>query len=176
MKFYQEYKNAFRILSKGRVALDVFSKGVKGATLISIAAASILMADVAPIALPSNPAIISGNVNINTSASNMTINQSTNTGIINWGSFNIGSSASVQFNQPNITSSTLNRVVGGELSQIAGSLSATGKVILINPNGVIFANGSRVDVGGIVASTMNISDTNYLNNNMYFTRDGSNVK
>ena len=156
MKFYQEYKNAFRILSKGRVVLDVFSKGLSVTTLISVAASSALMADVSPSALPTNPSVINGNINIQTNTNTMLINQSTNQGIINWGTFNIGSAASVHFDQPNASSSTLNRVVGNEVSNIAGSLSATGKVILINPNGVLFGNGSRVDVGGIVASTMNL--------------------
>ena len=173
MKFYQEYKNAFRILSKGRVVLDVFSKGIKTTALISTVAASALMGDVSTTALPTAPNIVQGNINIQTNTANMLINQSTNQGIINWGTFNIGSAASVRFNQPNASSSTLNRVVGNEVSNIAGSLSATGKVILINPNGVIFGNGSRVDVGGIVASTMNLSNENYLNNTLRFTRDGS---
>lgn len=173
MKFYQEYKNAFRILSKGRVVLDVFSKGIKSTALLSAVAASALMGDAAPNALPANPNIVQGNINIQTTTNNMVINQSTDQGIINWGTFNIGSAASVRFNQPNASASTLNRVVGNEVSNIAGSLSATGKVILINPNGVIFQNGSRVDVGGIVASTMNLSNENYLNNTLRFTRDGS---
>lgn len=173
MKFYQEYSNAFRILSKGRVVLDVFAKGVRSATAISAVAASALMADVTPTALPDHPTIINGNINIQTNTANMVVNQSTNQGIINWGNFNIGSSASVHFNQPNASSSTLNRVVGNELSTIAGNLSATGNIILINPNGVIFSNGSRVDVGGIIASTMNLSNENYLNNTLHFTRDGN---
>lgn len=173
MKFYQEYKNAFRILSKGRVVLDVFSKGIKTTALISTVAASALMGDVSTTALPTAPNIVQGNINIQTNTANMVINQSTNQGIINWGTFNIGSAASVRFNQPNASASTLNRVVGNEVSHIAGTLSATGKVILINPNGVIFGNGSRVDVGGIVASTMNLSNENYLNNTMRFTRDGA---
>lgn len=162
MKYNSEYKSRFRILKKGQVAL-----------CISIATANILLASPAPTELPTNPNIVSGNINIQKNNANMVINQATNQGIINWGTFNIGANATVRFNQPNVNSSTLNRVVGGELSQIAGNLSANGNIILINPNGVIFQNGSRVDVGGITASTMNLSDNNYLNGNFHFTRDNS---
>ena len=166
MKFNHNYSSRFRILSKGRVVLA-----------IAIVSANLLYASPAQDALPTNPVIVSGNIGMSSSApNNLTINQSTNQGIINWGTFNIGSAASVQFNQPNVSSSTLNRVVGGEMSQIAGSLNANGKVILINPNGVIFQNGSRVDVGGIIASTLNLSDADYLNNNYIFTRDGATGK
>jgi filamentous hemagglutinin family protein len=162
MKFCPDFKSRFRILSKGRVVLA-----------LSIVTANLLVAAPASNALPTNPNVVSGGINIQTNNATMTVNQSTNKGIINWGSFNIGKDASVQFNQPNASASTLNRVVGGELSQIAGSLSANGNIILINPNGVIFQNGSRVDVGGIVASTMNLSNDNYLNNTYHFTRDGA---
>ena len=166
MKFNQNYSSRFRILSKGRVVLA-----------ISIVTANLLYASPAENALPTNPVIQSGNIGISSSApNNLTINQTTNKGIINWGTFNIGSAASVRFNQPSATSSTLNRVVGSGLSQIAGTLSANGQVILINPNGVIFNKGSRVDVGGIVASTLNMSDDNYLNDNYVFSRDGATGK
>jgi len=161
MKFNSDYKTSFRILKKGRIAL-----------CISIAAANFLIASPTSNALPTNGTVVNGNIAISQTASNMTINQSSNQGIINWGTFNIGANATVRFNQPNVNSSTLNRVTGGELSQIAGNLSANGRVILINPNGVIFNGTSRVDVGGIVASTYNLSDANYLNGNYHFTRDG----
>ncbi len=166
MKFNHNFSSRFRILSKGRVVLA-----------ISVVASNLLYAASEQNALPTNPVIVSGNIGISSSApNNLTVNQTTNKGIINWDTFNIGSAANVKFNQPNVNSSTLNRVVGSELSQIAGTLNANGKVILINPNGVVFSKGSRVDVGGIVASTLDLSDENYLNDNYTFTRDGSNGK
>ncbi|MGB1226303.1 MAG: YDG domain-containing protein [Poseidonibacter sp.] len=163
MKFNQQFSSKFRILSKGRVVLA-----------ISVIAANILHASPEVNALPTNPNIVSGNININAPSSNtLNINQASNKGIINWGSFNIGSAATVNFKQPNVNSSTLNRVVGGGLSQIAGNLNANGNVILINPNGVVFQNGSRVDVGSITATTMNLKDEDFLNDKLNFTRDGN---
>jgi len=161
MKFNHQFSSRFRILSKGRVVLA-----------ISVLTANMLYAAPQSNELPTNPSIAHGNIGISSSAPNtLNINQTTNKGIINWGTFNIGSAASVKFNQPNISSTTLNRVVGGGLSQIAGNLSANGNIILINPNGVVFQNGSSVNVGSIVATTMNLKDEDFLNNNLHFTRD-----
>jgi len=55
----------------------------------------------------------------------------------------------------------------------SGTLSTNGKVFLINPNGVLFAPGSSVNVGGLVASTLNISDSDFLNGNYVFANNGS---
>ena len=115
-------------------------------------------------ALPTNPNIASGSATITQNSNQLTINQATDKLITNWSTFNIGKDATVQFNQPSSTSSALNRVNSSDPSYIFGNLKANGQVILINQSGVIFGNGSRVDAGGIVASTLNIKDTDFLNN------------
>ena len=122
-------------------------------------------------ALPTNPNIASGSATITQNSNQLTINQATDKLITNWSTFNIGKDATVQFNQPSSTSSALNRVNSSDPSYIFGNLKANGQVILINQSGVIFGNGSRVDAGGIVASTLNIKDTDFLNNKYIFERD-----
>ena len=113
----------------------------------------------APNALPTAGVITSGAATINTVGSAMRLDQSTQNAIINWGSFNIGSQASVDFKMPNSTSSVLNRVSAtGGLSQIYGKLTANGQVYLINPNGILFGQGAVVNVNSLVASSLNISD------------------
>jgi filamentous hemagglutinin family protein len=47
----------------------------------------------------------------------------------------------------------LNRVIGQDPSSLLGRLQSNGRVFLINPNGIVFGTGSRMDVGGLVAST-----------------------
>src|SRR5205814_2303078 len=96
------------------------------------------------VALPGAATIVSGNITI--SGGNPIINQSSKTGIINWGSFSIGSGESVQFN--NGSGATLNRVTTGSISNIAGSLNATGSVYLINQNGIIVTPTGRILTGG----------------------------
>ena len=100
----------------------------------------------------------------------MTITQTTNGAIIDWGSFGIGSAYNVQFVVPNSASVTLNRVVGFlgpgygvNASQIDGRMSSNGNVFLINPAGITFGNGSQVNVGGLLASTLWMNSGDFIN-------------
>lgn len=114
-------------------------------------------------ALPEGGQVIQGNIQMaQPSANILQILQSSPTGIINWGSFSIDAHQLVQFLQPNSTAAVLNRVVGQEPSQILGQLQANGRVLLINPNGILFGPGSVVDTGSFLASTLAISDGDFL--------------
>ncbi|WP_165873395.1 filamentous hemagglutinin N-terminal domain-containing protein [Parasulfuritortus cantonensis] len=124
------------------------------------------------MALPTGEQVVSGNVDVATSGSNMTVTQTTDKGIINWDTYSIYSGESVSYLQPSSSSVTLNRIVGGDASEIFGQLSANGQIFLINPNGVLFAPGAQVSVGGLVASTLNISDDDF-NSGHYVFVDGS---
>ncbi|MBC7649716.1 MAG: filamentous hemagglutinin N-terminal domain-containing protein, partial [Vitreoscilla sp.] len=95
-------------------------------------------------------------------ASSMRINQATDKAVLNWQTFNIGVGNSVQFVQPATTSIALNRIVGNEASSIYGSLSANGQVFLVNPAGAMFAPGAQVNVGGLVASSLGISNDDFM--------------
>jgi filamentous hemagglutinin family protein len=105
--------------------------------------------------LPTGGVIVQGAGKVSTTGNAMVIDQSTNRMVADWQSFSIGAGNSVRFNQPSSSSVALNRVVGGDPSQIFGSLSANGHVYLQNPNGVLFAPGARIDVGSFVATTLN---------------------
>ncbi|WP_370679931.1 YDG domain-containing protein [Comamonas sp. GB3 AK4-5] len=124
-------------------------------------------------ALPTGGQVVSGNASIGQSGSQMTVNQSSPKAIIDWTSFDIGKNAGVTFVQPNANAVALNRVTAGDASQIHGQLNANGQVWLINPNGVVFGQGSKVDVGGLVASTLNITNADFNNGNYRFTRNGA---
>ena len=126
----------------------------------------------APNTLPAGGQVVAGQATISQSGSAMTIQQATNKAIVNWNSFSIGSKASVNFQQPSSSSVALNRVLGTAPSAIYGSLTANGQVFLVNPNGVLFGQGARVDVGGLVASTLNIGNEDFLAGNYRFSRDG----
>ena len=113
--------------------------------------------------LPTGFNAIAGGLSIaQPNAATLNIHQSTARGIAQWSSFSIGAGATVNVMQPGPSSVLLNRVVGNELSTIAGSLRANGQVFLVNPNGVLFSKGSSVAVGGLVASTLDISNANFM--------------
>ncbi|HEY2033499.1 MAG TPA: filamentous hemagglutinin N-terminal domain-containing protein [Rhizomicrobium sp.] len=115
-------------------------------------------------ALPSGGQFVAGQGAIAKKGTNgLSIRQNSQTGIIDWRGFSIGAGNAVRFN--NGSGATLNRVTGGNLSQIDGSLHATGSVYLINPQGVVVGpRGKVVTNGSFVASTRDISDSDFLNN------------
>jgi filamentous hemagglutinin family protein len=122
----------------------------------------------AALALPTLPQVASGTANITTSGNNMTVTNSTNA-IINWQSFSIGQNESTRFIQPSAASAVLNRITGGDPSKILGVLQSNGKVLLINPNGILFGQNARVDVNGLIASTLNITNQDFLAGKMNFS-------
>lgn len=102
------------------------------------------------------------------------IKQSSDKAIIQWNSFNIGSSEKTQFVQPSTSSVALNRINPGQgVSQIYGTLTANGNIILVNPAGIYFGPSAYVNVGGLIASTSNISNENFLAGKYIFNEPSS---
>lgn len=96
-----------------------------------------------------------------TSASRLTINQTTEQAILNWSSFNVSADGKVVFQQPDSTAIALNRIFQGSPSAIFGTIQANGQIYLINPNGLVFGPTASVNASGILASTLNISDPTF---------------
>ncbi len=117
---------------------------------------------------PSKPVVVNGAASFAQNGNLFTVTNSPNT-IINWGSFSIGASEITRFVQQSSASAVLNRVVGQDPSSILGSLQSNGRVFLINPNGIVFGTGSQINVGGLVASTLNLSNEDFLAGRMRFT-------
>ena len=123
--------------------------------------------------LPTGGTVTAGSATIvSPNANTLNVNQSTNQAIINWQSFSVGQNATVNFNQPGASSSTLNRVIGTSASMIDGMIRAPGTVILVNPNGIAISKTGVVNVGSFAASTLNIKDSDYLSGNYKFTGNG----
>ncbi|WP_371373374.1 beta strand repeat-containing protein [Sporomusa aerivorans] len=123
---------------------------------------------------PTGGTVVSGSAAITASGATTTVTQTTDKAILNWQSFSIASGETVNFIQPSSSAVTLNRVIGTDASSIYGTLTANGKVFLINPNGILFASGSQVSTGGLVASTLNITDSDFLNANYTFSGTATN--
>ena len=126
-----------------------------------------------PNTLPTGGQVSAGQASIGQAGANMLIQQASNRAAINWQSFNVGSNAQVQYVQPDASSVTLNRVLGSDPSQIFGRITANGQVVLSNPAGVYFAPDARVDVGGLTATTLGMSDADFMAGSNRYQRNGS---
>lgn len=150
------------------LAFSLQQIGTRGFSLTALAA----IPGLALAELPSSGTVVGGAASIaNLDANHQRITQTTDRAIINWQTFSIGASDYVQFIQPSTSSVALNRVTGGTPSSILGSLSANGQVFLVNPNGVYFGPGSQIDVAGLVATTLDIGDGDFMVGRYVFSRD-----
>jgi len=129
------------------------------------------------LALPTNGQVVAGNASISQSqtvtTATMNVNQTSQRAVINWDSFNVGKNATVNFNQPNANAVTLNRVTGATPSMIDGAVRANGQVIFVNPNGVTFGKGAEINAAGVVASTMNIADKDFMEGKSTYKGNGT---
>ncbi|WP_052433645.1 two-partner secretion domain-containing protein [Sulfurospirillum arsenophilum] len=151
-----DYDSRFRIL-KGRKISLVVSALLVGTTLL--------------YAAPSGGVITSGSAAISQSGSITNIDQSSQKASINWTTFSIGSTETVNFNQPNSSAITLNRVIGNEKSIINGALNANGQVWILNSNGVLFGKNASVNTAGLLATTKFLSDADFQKGNYTFKGD-----
>lgn len=119
---------------------------------------------VAAVANPLGSQVVGGTANVQgLGTSAVTVTQSTDKAIINWQSFNIGSGEATQFVQPNSSSVTLNRVTGNMgASAIDGMLTANGRVFLVNPDGILFGAGSKINTGSFLATTNDIRNADFM--------------
>jgi filamentous hemagglutinin family protein len=154
-----------------RHSVFVVKQALRGLAAVT----ALQLATPAAFALPAGEAVQFGTVTFDRTTTPNTLNMTTsNKAGVNWTSFSIAAPETVNIAQPSSSSVMLNRVVGTDQSQIFGALNANGKVFLVNPNGILFAPGAAVNVGGLVASTLDITNDNFQNGIYQFNRvDGS---
>ncbi len=121
---------------------------------------------------PMGPVVVKGQAAFATAGNVFSVTNSPGA-IINWQQFSISAAEATRFIQQSASSSVLNRVTGGNPSAILGTLQSNGRVFLINPNGVLFGAGSRIDVAGLVASTLNLTNEDFLTGRMRFGGDAA---
>ncbi len=117
---------------------------------------------------PDGGQVVGGIGSISQSGVNTTINQTSQNMAIDWQSYNLNANERVQYIQPNSSSISLNRILSQNGSTIAGRIDANGQVILVNPNGIFFTPTSIINVGGIIASGLNIQPTDFMNGDYIF--------
>ncbi|MGZ5009594.1 MAG: two-partner secretion domain-containing protein [Methylobacter sp.] len=122
---------------------------------------------------PNGAQIVSGQVSIDTATPGVTTITNSPNAIINWQNFSIAQNELTQFIQQNGQSAVLNRIIGQNPSEILGQLTSNGKVFLINPNGIVFGAGSTIDTQGLVASSLNLSNQDFLSGNYHLMAGSS---
>lgn len=127
---------------------------------------------IAPNTAPVLDRVVAGGITVRQDTSSTVVQQAQQRGIIDWRSFNIGADHQVQFQQPSSSSVTLNRVTTPDPSVIAGRITANGQVAIVNQSGVVFTQGAQVEAAGLVVSSANISNENFLAGRMVFDQPG----
>jgi filamentous hemagglutinin family protein len=142
------------------------------AALVLLAAVALLSPH-AHAANASDATVSLGSGTVSTSGATTTINQASQRLAIDWTQLSTAANEALQFNQPNAQAIALNRIIGSSPSTFLGSLTANGQVFILNPNGVLFGAGSQVNVGGLVASTLSMSNADFMAGNHGFSNNGA---
>jgi filamentous hemagglutinin family protein len=123
--------------------------------------------------LPQGGTYVAGTGTIASQANGLVITQPGSTrGVIDWNSFSIGRHNNVTFE--NGAGATLNRVTGGSPSAILGSLSATGSLYVINPQGIVVGSSGVITTRGrFVASTLDICNDAFMQGGGSLTLSGN---
>ena len=145
----------------------------KNTLSLAVAFASCIFSSGLATALPKGGTVVGGDASIESSNNTLNINQNSSRAIIEYQDFSIAAGENVNFYQPDANSVALNRVIGENLSEIYGNINANGTVFLVNPNGLLFGAGSQIDVGGLVATTLDVSNENFMSGEFHFEGDHS---
>ncbi|MBL0718401.1 filamentous hemagglutinin N-terminal domain-containing protein [Piscinibacter sp. Jin2] len=126
-------------------------------------ASALLMHGGASLALPTGAEVVAGQATVESNGPRQgLVRQGSSKAVIDWQGFSIGADETLRILQPDSRSVLLNRVVGADPSHLLGQMQANGRVFLVNPNGIVFGEGARIDVGSLVASTLPISTVDFM--------------
>ncbi|HMA50300.1 MAG TPA: filamentous hemagglutinin N-terminal domain-containing protein, partial [Magnetospirillaceae bacterium] len=157
-----------------------FNRGKQESRLkVTLLASSCLVSALAiaqpAAANPSGATVAAGQAVVSQTAQSTLVQQSSQKAVITWQNLSLASGQSLTFAQPNAQSFTLNRVLSNSTSFINGNLSANGQILIINPNGVMFGAGAQVNVGGLIASTTDIRDQDFMSGLFKFSQPSANA-
>jgi len=102
---------------------------------------------------PTGGTVAQGAASFNSAGSTFTINSTSANTLINWQSFNIANGESTIFNEPSSSSVVWNQINDSNPSQILGSLSANGLVVLQNQHGFYVGGSATISAHGLVMTT-----------------------
>lgn len=152
---------------KGRGKKSRSGRALRALTAIALAGLA-LTSGAGAADLPTVGNVVGGSGSISQSGKSMTIHQTSARMATDWKSFSVGAGNTVNFVQPSASAVSLNRVTGSDVSSIQGAIKANGQVFLVNPNGVLFTPTAQVNVGSLVVSTLNLSNSDFMDGNYQF--------
>jgi filamentous hemagglutinin family protein len=152
------------------VAENARGKGKAGRAASALLAVLAIISPAAHAANAADATLRGGTGTVATVGNTTTVNQTSQRMAIDWTQLSTAAGEALQFNQPNAQAIALNRITGSSPSTFLGSLTANGQVFILNPNGILFGAGSQVNVGGIVASTLGMNPTDFMNGSTTFTK------
>ncbi|MGK5058479.1 YDG domain-containing protein [Janthinobacterium sp. LB2P49] len=159
------------------VAVAETSRGRGKGSRRKLAAAAAAMTALAlggpALAAPTGGQVVAGTASISQQGNSTTIRQSSQQAALNWSGFNVGANETVNFVQPSASALAVNRIFDSNGTQILGRVNANGQVYLINPNGVLFGRGAQVNVGGLVATTLDVDNASLGGSKHAFGGNGS---
>jgi filamentous hemagglutinin family protein len=152
----QVYRLVWSCLSNSWVAVAETARGRGKGAGRTLAVAAVSVSAATAQAAPVGGQVVSGSGSTSRAGTTTTITQSSQSLVLNWKGFDIAANETVNFVQPSASAIAVNRIFSTSGTQILGHLNANGQVYLINPNGILFGRGAQVNVGGMVASTLDV--------------------
>ena len=177
MKRHASMNRAYRLIwspvLNAWIAVAENARGRGKGTARKLIAAALLLFPGFVLAAPTGGQVVSGSGSITQAGTTTTITQASQNLSVNWQSFNTTAQETVNFVQPSASSIAVNRIFDTNGTQFYGHLNANGQVYLINPNGILFGPGAQVNVGGLVASTLDFNDADLANTSRPFKGPGT---
>jgi len=128
-------------------------------------ALTLLIAALSPLAAsaPTQPQVVGGTQSATVSVEGRTthVTQLADRAVINWRTFNVAKDEKVAFLQPNSSAILLNRITDSK-STIDSSITANGRIFLVNTRGIVFGRNAQVNVGSLVAMSADTPSDNFL--------------
>jgi filamentous hemagglutinin family protein len=121
----------------------------------------------------SQATLVSGTASVATVGSTTTVTQTSSAIRLNWSDLNVPKGSTLAFAQSSATDVALNVVTGSASTAILGSLTAPGRVYVLNPNGILIGQGAQVQVGSLVASALGLASFDSVSGELVLARSGS---
>ncbi|MEN9842854.1 MAG: hypothetical protein RLZZ612_683, partial [Pseudomonadota bacterium] len=147
----------------GAVAHSPAAQGHPLRALVWALATAFMSLPATTAAQPSGAQAVAGQVSVQQQGQNLLVHTQNAPGTkhstINWQSFSVPAGSRTWVQQPDAVSTSINRVVTSNPSQIMGTLGSNGHIVLVNPSGITVGKNAVVDTARFTAAAMQMTET-----------------